>query len=157
MRRHAIRHPSQILKSSYILFFQLPWLPEASFRRGNWRGLERGLRDTSRPGTFVESDLALYRKAWSEPKAITSMIHWYRALVRYGPRLPDDHQVRVPSLLIWGARDHFLNRELADSSASMCERGRLEHIEEATHWVHHEEADRVNRLLLDFLEDTKRG
>ena len=42
-------------------------------------------------------------------------------------------------------------------SASLCEGGRLELIEEATHWVQHEEPDRVNRLLLDFLEGSKRG
>ena len=29
--------------------------------------------------------------------------------------------------------------------------GRLEWFEEATHWVYHEESDRVNQLLLDFL------
>jgi len=157
MRRHAIRHPSQLLKSWYILFFQLPRLPEASLRRGNWNGLERALRETSRPGTFPEAELALYRTAWSEPKALTSMIHWYRALVRHQPRPPDDLRVRIPSLLIWGARDHFLNRELATSSASLCEDGHLELIEEATHWVQHEEPDRVNRLLLDFLDESKRG
>ena len=29
--------------------------------------------------------------------------------------------------------------------------GRLEWFEEATHWLNHEEPDRVNRLLLEFL------
>ena len=118
MRRHVIRHPSQILKSCVHPLLPAPLAPRGEPRRGNWRGLERALRETSRPGTFRDDDLALYRKAWSEPKAITSMIHWYRALVRHGPRLPDDPRVRVPSLLIWGARDHFLNRELAVASAS---------------------------------------
>ncbi len=157
MRRHALRHPSQLLKSWYIFFFQLPRLPEASLRRGNWRGLVRALRETSRPGTFGDADLELYRKAWAEPKALTSMIHWYRALVRHQPRPPDDLRVRVPSLLVWGARDQFLDRELAAAGASLCEDGRLVLIEEATHWLHHEEPDRVNRLLLDFLEGAKRG
>ena len=85
------------------------------------------------------------------------MIHWYRALVRHQPRQPDDPRIRVPSLLIWGARDQFLNRELAAASADRCDDGRLVLIEEATHWVQHEEPDRVNRLLLDFLEPSKRG
>ena len=152
MRRHAIRHPSQLLKSWYIAFFQLPRLPEAFLRRGDWKGLVRALGDTSRSGTFREADLELYRSAWSEPKALTSMIHWYRALVRHPPRPPEHLRIRVPSLLIWGARDHCLTRDLAASSASLCEDGRLVLIEEATHWVQHEEPVRVNRLLLDFLE-----
>jgi len=155
MRRHAIRHPSQLLKSWYISFFQLPRLPEASLSRRGWKGLVRALRDTSRPGTFGEADLEHYRRAWSEPEAITSMIHWYRALVRHQPRPPDDPRVGVASLLIWGARDHFLDRGLAIASASMCDHARLEIIEEATHWVQHEEPERVNRLLIDFLQSSK--
>src|SRR5579864_714122 len=35
------RHPQQIVKSWYILFFQLPFLPELSFRLNDYRVLER--------------------------------------------------------------------------------------------------------------------
>ena len=33
----------------------------------------------------------------------------------------------------------------------MCDRGEAFHIPGATHWVQHEEAERVNRLLIEFL------
>jgi len=32
----------------------------------------------SRPGTFSDEDLALYRAAWARPGALTGMLHWYR-------------------------------------------------------------------------------
>jgi pimeloyl-ACP methyl ester carboxylesterase len=150
-RRFLVRHPAQMLRSWYILAFQLPGLPEIGLRRGNWRALERALRRTSRPGTFSAADLDRYRRAWSEPGAITAMIHWYRAGVRALPRLPEDTRIRVPALLIWGAQDRFLDRGLARSSMALCDDGRLEFIEGATHWVQHEEPGRVNRFLLDFL------
>jgi pimeloyl-ACP methyl ester carboxylesterase len=54
-------------------------------------------------------------------------------------------------MIIWGARDHALDRRLADMSLARCDRGRLEVVEEATHWVQHEEPARVNALLIEFL------
>jgi pimeloyl-ACP methyl ester carboxylesterase len=150
-RRSLLHHPAQLVRSWYIFFFQIPRIPEAHFRRRNWRALARALHATSRPGTFTDEDLDRYRRAWAEPGAITAMIHWYRAALRHGPTPPADLRVPVPTLLIWGVRDRFAGRGLAEASLGLCDDGRLEWIEEATHWVQHEEPDRVNRLLLDFL------
>ncbi|QDV37756.1 alpha/beta fold hydrolase [Tautonia plasticadhaerens] len=156
-RRHVRTQPSQLLRSWYVLFFQLPRVPEAHFRRGNWRALTRALVATSRPGTFAEEDLDRYRRAWSEPGAITAMIHWYRAAVRHRPVPPADPRVRVPTLLLWGPGDRFLSRGLAPASLALCDAGRLEWVEGATHWLHHEEPEAVNRLLLDFLGAPRHG
>jgi pimeloyl-ACP methyl ester carboxylesterase len=51
------------------------------------------------------------------------------------------------------ARDRFLGREMAGPSLARCERGRLVVVDEATHWVQHEEPERVNRLLLEFFRE----
>src|SRR3954451_2457512 len=150
-QKHIRAHPSQLLKSWYVFYFQLPGLPEAGFRRRNWRSLYRALETTSRPGTFTEADLDQYRRAWSERGAIRSMIHWYRAAIRHRPAPPADPRIHVPTLLIWGPDDRFIRREAAEASLALCDHGRLEWIEGATHWVQHEEPDRVNRLLVDFL------
>jgi pimeloyl-ACP methyl ester carboxylesterase len=152
-RRHLRSSPRQLLKSWYTFYFQLPWLPEAVFRLWNWRRLADALRRTSRPGTFTEADLDRYQAAWSAPGAITAMINWYRAALRDRHAPPADPRVRVPTLLIWGAQDRFLDQALATPSLGQCDHGRLEPIEGATHWVQHEEPGRVNRLLLDFLSD----
>jgi pimeloyl-ACP methyl ester carboxylesterase len=151
MRRFMWSHPTQLLRSWYVFFFQVPGLPEANFRRGNWRPLCQALRRTSRPGTFTEDDLDQYRRAWSEPGAIGAMIHWYRALIRHPPRPPRDPRVHISTLLIWGPEDRFLAREVAEASLAFCDQGRLEWIKGATHWVQREEPERVNRLLIDFL------
>jgi pimeloyl-ACP methyl ester carboxylesterase len=156
-RRYLRTSPRQLLKSWYTFYFQLPWLPEAMFRRGNWRRLTEALRRTSRPGTFTEADLERYRGAWSEPGAITAMINWYRAAKRYRPVPPPDSRIHVPAMLIWGTRDRFLDRGLAKESLGQCDHGRLEFIEDATPWVQHEEPERVNRSLLDFLRGAVEG
>jgi pimeloyl-ACP methyl ester carboxylesterase len=110
MQQNLRHNRAQLLKSWYIFFFQLPWLPEALARLGNWNQVARSLQQSSRPGTFTEADLEQYRQAWSRPGAYTSMLNWYRALVQKPPRPPASPRIRVPTLLIWGARDMFLCR-----------------------------------------------
>lgn len=139
-------------KSWYMYFFQIPSVPEALLRAGNWRMMERALRDSSRPGTFSETDLERYRKAWSQPGALTAMLNYYRALFRHRPGLLLDPRIRVPTLMIWGVKDVALTRELAKPSIELCDDGRLVFIEEATHWVQHEEPARVNALIQEFFE-----
>jgi pimeloyl-ACP methyl ester carboxylesterase len=144
------KNPAQRKKSWYVFFFQLPWLPERAFRADGFALGVRSLWRSSRPGTFSDADLDLYREAWSRPGAVRSMIHWYRAGVRSRPKLPASLRVSVPTLLLWGTKDRFLGRELAPPSLGFCDDGRLEFFEEATHWIQHEEPERVNEKLLEF-------
>lgn len=152
MKRTLRSSWAQLRKSWYIFFFQLPGLPEALTRANNWQNGVAALRRSSRPGLFTDADLLFYRTAWSQPGAITGMINWYRALLRSQPQPVATSRVQVPTLLIWGARDLFLGREMAQPSIDLCDQGQLVFIEEATHWVQHEEAARVNTLLLDFFK-----
>lgn len=144
------RRPGQLLRSWYVFFFQLPWLPEALVRvRRSWLG-RRALRSSSRPGTFSAADMAEYQLAWARPRAMRSMINWYRAAARFSRRLDQAGRVRVPVHIIWGEHDAFLQRELARESLTYCDDGRLTYLD-ATHWVQAEEPGAVNALLLDFL------
>jgi pimeloyl-ACP methyl ester carboxylesterase len=141
----------QLMRSWYMFAWQLPRLPEWSLGRRDFRALATALRKTSRPGTFTDADLAVYRQAWAQPGALTGMLNWYRAAVRHRPPVPRDPRVRVPTLIIWGGRDRFLKAKLAGASLRYCDDGRLELLPWASHWVHLEEPERVNRLLTDFL------
>jgi pimeloyl-ACP methyl ester carboxylesterase len=148
MMEHLRRSPSQLLKSWYIFAFQLPWLPEQMARSGNWNTAAASLLRSSRPGTFTPEDMLAYRRAWSQPGAMTAMINWYRALVRMPPPALEP-RIRVPTLMLWGVKDAFLGRELAPASIALCDQGRLEYLE-TTHWVQHEAPDRVNSLIASF-------
>ncbi|MFO7536979.1 MAG: alpha/beta hydrolase [Chloroflexota bacterium] len=153
MARHLRQSRAQLRKSWYIFFFQLPWLPEALIRRNNWAQAVWALKGSSRPGTFSETDLEQYRRAWSQPGAMTGMINWYRAIMQKRPTSSPNPLIRVPTLLIWGAQDRFLDQEMAQPSVDLCENGRLALIPEATHWVQHEEAEQVNELIITFLNN----
>lgn len=150
MQKHLRTNFRQLRRSWYIFAFQLPWLPEWLARRNNWRVVADALRSTSRPGTFTDEDLEKYREAWSQPGAYTAMVNWYRAILRAPPKMPRDLRIHAPTLMLWGERDQFLGREMAQPSIDLCDDGRLVFFPEATHWVQHEEADEVNRLILEF-------
>lgn len=154
--RFLWRRPRQLARSWYIFFFQVPFLPEWLAQLGNWRFLTQTLLRTSRPGTFSADDLDQYRQAWSKTGptgvlAFRTMVNWYRAAVRL-PKRPVNQRVSVPTLLIWGASDAFLERDMAPASQHWCDGGQLIFVEEATHWVHHEAAGEVNQRLLAFFE-----
>ncbi|MFD2574425.1 alpha/beta fold hydrolase [Spirosoma soli] len=151
MKRFVSRDKGQMLRSWYIGFFQLPWLPETLFRVGNWYAPARTLRSTSRRGTFTEADIQLYKEAWGQPRAFRAMVNWYRAALRRAPKRSAKARITVPTLLIWGVRDQFLKREMAQPSIDLCENGQLIFHEKATHWVHHEEPKQVNAELIRFI------
>lgn len=149
MRRYVYTRLPQMLRSWYIFFFQVPWLPEALFSAFDFSMGRRALCSSSRPGTFSEEDISHYRAAWSQPGAPTAMINWYRAAIRY--RFPfRDRTVRVPTRILWGERDRFLMSEMAHESLRYCANGELFTFAEASHWLQHEEPTRVSQLLVEF-------
>jgi epoxide hydrolase 4 len=149
MRKFLSTRPRQLLRSWYMFFFQLPWLPEAVFSAFNFRIGSQALLRSSRSGTFSAEDLAQYRAAWSQPGALTGMINWYRALFRAGVKF-SDHIVRVPTRILWGERDAFLVAEMARENLRYCTNAELFTFANATHWLQHEEEARVSELLIDF-------
>ena len=153
MFRTVWRSWTQMRKSWYIFFFQIPRLPEASLRRKGWTNAIRALKGSARRGTFTAEDIAGYRAAWSQPGAITGMINWYRAAGRTQGKLRSLGRITVPTLMIWGAKDLALGREMVQPSIDLCDHGRLVFIEEAGHFVQHEEPARVNELLLQHLRE----
>jgi pimeloyl-ACP methyl ester carboxylesterase len=153
MRKFLKSWPKQWLKSWYVGFFQLPALPEKLLSWRNYQLMEQSMLRTSKPGTFSPDDMLRYKQAWQQPGALTAMINWYRAAL--SGTLKNDQKVQVPTLLIWGKQDEFLSHEMAQPSIDMCEKGRLEMIPDATHWVQHEKAALVNSLIQEFISDGK--
>jgi pimeloyl-ACP methyl ester carboxylesterase len=147
---YAWRHPAQLLMSSYVAAFQVPVMAELALEAAGHALLRAALVQSSRPGTFSDEELAVYRQAWSQPGALTAMLNWYRAGARRG-RASGARRVTVPTLVLWGDRDPALQAGLAEASAALCDRVEVRHFADATHWLHHEHPARVNRALERFL------
>jgi pimeloyl-ACP methyl ester carboxylesterase len=143
---------TQMRKSWYMFYFQLPWLPEWHVQRNEFAFWTDVMRESSATGTFSDEDLARYRAAWSREGATTAMINWYRALFQHSEDPPRE-QVDAPTLVVWGESDEYLLADMARESLEYCADGRLETFPDATHWVNHERSDRVLRLLEAHLEE----
>ena len=120
-------------------------------RAQGWRRMIRALQDSGKAHTFTHEDIEKYKEAWSQPGAMTAMLNWYRAAVRYQIQMSEDVCVKVPTLMLWGMKDFALSHRMARPSMDYCQDGRLLFFPEATHWVQRDEADEVNRHLLDFV------
>jgi pimeloyl-ACP methyl ester carboxylesterase len=144
-------NPEQRKKSWYVKAFRIPWLPEFGMRQRNFKALADALRECKRPGAFSDEDLVKYREAWSAPGALTGMINYYRALLARpaSPSLPEP--CKVPTLVVWGREDKYGIPELAQRSGKLCENASVVYLD-ATHWLQHEQPERVNEMLLDFLK-----
>jgi pimeloyl-ACP methyl ester carboxylesterase len=148
--RRALRsNPEQLWRSRYVLYFQLPRIPERRARRDDFARWTRALR-AARPGTFDPTDVERYRTAWRREGAPGAMLNWYRAAARY-PDEPSRERVAAPTLIVWGEDDRALVPELAKRSLDRCENARLERFPGATHWVHHEYPERISDLLTAHL------
>jgi pimeloyl-ACP methyl ester carboxylesterase len=103
----SLKRSTQGLKSWYMLFFQLPWLPELLIRRRLATTLQR---------TGLSREFAAHNASrMQEPGALTGALNWYRALP-LDLRSPRP-RTRVPTSYLWGTEDAFLGRTAAQLTA----------------------------------------
>jgi pimeloyl-ACP methyl ester carboxylesterase len=137
---------SQLLHSWYMLFFQLPNVPEELLARGGGRRFAAQLQ---RSGLDEESATRYAARA-AIPGAMTGPINWYRALPfdagrRLGP-------IAAPTLYVWGDRDRFVTRVAAERCAQHVVGPFLfVPLAGAGHWLPSRSAAEVTPLLLDHV------
>jgi pimeloyl-ACP methyl ester carboxylesterase len=152
----GLHHPDQLRRSWYFFFFALPELPETVVMANRWHFFRHFLRD-ARPA-YTDEEMDRYIEAWAQPDAATGMINYYRNSVRQSQKGAVEalKPVSAPTLIIWGQRDHYLGAELAEpDQKDVPNLDRVERLPEGSHWVHHDEAETVNRLLIDFFAPAK--
>ncbi|ERG97889.1 MAG: putative hydrolase or acyltransferases (alpha/beta hydrolase superfamily) [Haloquadratum sp. J07HQX50] len=150
-RRYIRSHPSQLLRNGYALLFQLPSIPERVACLQDWRLVTEMMDRTSRKNTFSAHDFAAYRTAWEREDAYSFMLNWYRAVGRFIPR-PPQHLVTVPTQLLWGTEDSFLEQPLAAASAQWGEKISVKLVDRATHWLPHEHPKYVRQQIVSHVD-----
>ncbi len=141
----------QILRSWYMLFFQIPHLPEQRIAANDYRLFADTLKKDTK-GAVSDEEIAYFKQAWAQPGAMTASLGWYRAL--FQSRLPlttAELRVYTPSLLIWGDADFALTTATAEWSRDYVQDLTIKYIHGASHWVEQECPEMVTRYILDFL------
>lgn len=155
----AIRYPKQLALSWYMAFFQLRGISEHVVERRNYRFIRKLWRDWSPgwdlPADALEDVFATFRKSGVTEAALS----YYRAALapsaftptaRAAARFP----VPVPTLALTGARDGCIDTNVfqrlmyPEDFPSGLEVKQIPH---AGHFLHQEQPDAVNTLLLDWI------
>jgi pimeloyl-ACP methyl ester carboxylesterase len=151
----------QLLGSWYMLFFQLPKLPEWWISRDDFARLGRMMRSTARPGTFTDADIEVLKAAAREPGALTAGINYYRpnlrALLSWGRgdrQLRKHERIRVPTLFVYGERDFAIIPETVAGVGDYVDAPYTElRLGRSNHWVQQEAPAEVNAALLSFFRE----
>jgi pimeloyl-ACP methyl ester carboxylesterase len=154
--QQGLMNPNQLRKSWYFFFFALPALPEDVVHARDWHFFRHFLQDANPP--YTPQELERYVAAWSQPGAATGMINYYRASVRSSQKQAKAaiRPISAPTLVIWGQRDGYLGSDLAEPERDDVPNLQgVERLSDASHWVHHDEAERVNELLIDFFAPSR--
>jgi len=151
--RRVIRHSwSQRLRSWYILFFQLPFLPEMALTFAGARAVERTFTGMARnPNAFPPDILARYRDNALRPGAMTAMLNYYRANAPAFVKSAPSEPVHVPTLMIWGEHDTALGLELTEGYDGLVDDFTLRRLPQASHWVQQDAPDAVNATIAEWM------
>jgi len=162
--RELLNNPDQQQASQYMLLFRSA-KAERVLSENNYAGLINMVTQFGSKWEMTPEVQSKYIKAWSQTGALTGGLNYYRASPLYPPTSPDDVAkiksildlpkemltVKVPTLLIWGEQDRALLTGNLEGLAEYVEDLTIKRITDGSHWVSHEQPDRVNALIRDFL------
>ena len=133
-------------KGWYRLLFQFD-SAEDILRHNDWAMLRVMLEG--------QTEFEQHRNVLAAPGALTAGINWYRAnmpperLMADGPTMPE---VQAATFGLFGGRDPYLTEQaMAQSATKVAGEWRYELFADAGHWLHIDEPERFNQLLLEFL------
>lgn len=140
----AVATSRQALSSWYMLFFQLPWIPERLLL--SKRAISGFIANRSAP-ELAEAEM----KAIQQPGMLKAALNWYRGMPFSNPR-ETAKLVTVPTLYVWSDDDIALKEKGARLCADyVVAEYRFEVLEGASHWLLDEQPETVADLLLDWL------
>jgi pimeloyl-ACP methyl ester carboxylesterase len=150
----GIKTPQQLLKSWYILWFQIPWIPEFLFQLNNYQAIADAFSNMAINKTaFTQADLNAYRDAAAKPGALTAMLNYYRCnfLSLFNTEKPQWYCLDLPILTIWGENDTALGKELTYGTEAYVRDWQIKYIPNCSHWVQQEQPTLVNSYIREFL------
>jgi pimeloyl-ACP methyl ester carboxylesterase len=145
--------------SWYMLWFLFPGVAErvlpqddwAVFRRWAWNGARRG----------EDPDLDRQLADLSRPGALVAGLNWYRANIDPATFIISDPTrisvppVACPTMGVWSSDDFALTEaQMTGSERFVSGPWRYERLDGVDHWVPVHAHERLNELLVDFLDES---
>lgn len=150
----TINHPEQLHHIFHFWFFQQPELAAAAVRANDFAFVDYLWRHWS-TGSFEDAEhIARVKETLAPDGALEAALAYYPGLLNLGVDQPDIAEkmrgtVSVPTLAVFGEDDP--PREMStDEHVYFSGDYRLEIVEGAGHFVHREQPERLNELVLDW-------
>jgi pimeloyl-ACP methyl ester carboxylesterase len=140
----AMVKSDQLLKSYYMLLFQLPFVPElVATRRAAWFDLQL------RKGGMSREDVLRFRREIVDDGALSASIGCYRAMFLTDPRVVR-FRVAAPTTMVWSTGDVALGRWGAEHSDEWVD-GPFELVvlDGVSHWIPTEAPDALAESILE--------
>lgn len=140
----------QFKKSWYVMFFQIPWLPERLLARQGGEAIRRAFVDMAiDKARFPVAVTDEFRRNAMEPGALSAMINYYRAAMRAGSAVmnPQPGTVDTPTLMIWGEEDTALDKATTVGTDKYVRDLTLRYLPGVSHWVQQEAPEKVNAMI----------
>jgi len=157
--REGLRIPKQLKNSWYMGFFNIPWLSDWVVARHDFAFIRKLWRDWSPSWTPDAPALDGVIDGLSQPGVLSATLGYYRAalsLQALTMSVEDAHYpVPVPTLALTGERDGCIDSEEFERLMKPQDFPRglaVERVLQAGHFLHQEQPQRVNALILRWLE-----
>jgi len=156
--RKSLLNVRHIQRSFHWWFFQIAELPEKAIVENDFAFIDYLWDYWTSPGFEDAKHIADVKKTLAEPGVLTATLSYYRAMLdatKDDPTLAHVHErinrpIKVPTLALCGADD--LRAELmTDQTEYFTGEYQFELVPNTGHFLHREQPDHVNRLVLDWL------
>jgi epoxide hydrolase 4 len=148
----GLRTPQQMLRSTYALFFQLPWLPEFLIQSSDYQAIETAFKGMAiNKSVFTKADIDAYKDAAAKRGALTAMLNYYRNASEHKMFKENWGILQVPTLMIWAEKDTALGKELTYGTEAYVKDFQIKYIPNCSHWVQQEQPELVNQYIHEFL------
>lgn len=166
--REMIINPEQRKKSAYIHQLIAENAVE-ELSRHEFLFFQQMLFEHRLDNGFSEDEKLNYIHVWKRPGAIAGMLMYYRSMPQLAPtenasglidgpivdtadmKIPQI-RISVPTLVLWGMRDQAFVPAVLEGIEEYVENCQVERFTNASHWLHHEQPEEVNRAIRNFME-----
>ncbi|MCK4237591.1 MAG: alpha/beta hydrolase [Candidatus Lokiarchaeota archaeon] len=146
-RKLITKDNDQKKASGYIVRFLKEG--ESFLFENNFQALQLSVFGTAKnKKAFSEFDKEKYIEAWSQPGALTGGVNYYKANRSYEEW---SGIINVPTLVIFGMKDIFVLPKVLEGLEDFIKDLKIVRIENASHWVMHDDPELVNSSIQSFL------
>ena len=158
----ANANKSQYVKSMYMAFFQVPFIPEFLFSMFDYAFINTCFR--KKPVGIVnkemmtDEDIEVFKWNASQRRTLTGSLNYYRCLPAMFfpivlPKRKPAKRFSMPVLIMWGDSDSALDPDMAKAheDSGLYDDITVRVVPSASHWLQQDQPEVVNQIMLTWL------